>query len=85
MKPDKEVKMLAFVPQTPRASPIGDAARSLLPRRGTSRGTARAQWLPNLPWSAFLSKTYAGLEPLYFLNDRPNDRSKFYLAREVKI
>lgn len=67
--------MLGFVPQTPRASPLAraspkgrraDAARSLLPRRGTSWGTARAQWLPNLPRSAFLSKTYAGLEPLYF-------------------
>ncbi|WP_375510030.1 hypothetical protein [uncultured Nostoc sp.] len=34
------------------ASPFGirgDAARSLLPRRSTSRETARAQWLPNLP------------------------------------
>lgn len=51
--------MLGFVPQTPRASPVGDAAR-------TSRGTARAQWLPNLPRSAFLSKIYAVLQPLYF-------------------
>jgi hypothetical protein len=68
VKPDIEVKMLAFVPQTPRASPLARA--SPFGRRGDaariSRGTARAQWLPNLPRSAFLSKTYAGLEPLYF-------------------
>jgi hypothetical protein len=30
----------------PVASPIGDAARSLLPRRSTSRETLFEQWLP---------------------------------------
>ncbi|MDZ7965434.1 MAG: hypothetical protein RM368_10715 [Nostoc sp. DedSLP03] len=33
--------MLSFVPQTPLASPVGDAAR-------ISRGTRPTQWLPNL-------------------------------------
>ncbi|WP_373525138.1 hypothetical protein [Nostoc sp.] len=45
-------KMLSFIPQTPLASPLalaspfgrrGDVARSLLPHRGTSWETARAQ------------------------------------------
>ncbi len=53
--------MLGFVPQTPLASPVGDAARSLLPRRGTSRGTRPTQWLPNLHSLKFL-----GLTELYW-------------------
>ncbi len=44
------MKMLGFVPQTPLASPVGDAAR-------TSRETARAQWLPNLHNLRFLALT----------------------------
>ncbi|MEH2155640.1 hypothetical protein [Nostoc sp.] len=66
MKPNKVKEVLGFVPQTPLASPLalaspfgrrGDAARSLLPRRGTSRETARAQWLPNLRRSLVLALT----------------------------
>ncbi len=32
---------------TPVASPVGDAAPSLLPRRGTTEGTSATHWLPN--------------------------------------
>jgi hypothetical protein len=34
--------------QTPVPSPVVVAARSLLPRRGTTGGTSATDWLPNL-------------------------------------
>ncbi|MEH2120130.1 hypothetical protein [Nostoc sp.] len=39
----------------------GDAARSLLKSRGTSRQSRPTHWLPNLHQSDFLGKTYAVL------------------------
>ncbi|MEH2172728.1 hypothetical protein [Nostoc sp.] len=63
------MKMLGFFLQTPLASPLVQrlwqkekgrrAARSLLPQRGTSWETAKAQWLPNLHNLRFLALTQA--------------------------
>ncbi|MEH2204986.1 MAG: hypothetical protein V7K53_13045 [Nostoc sp.] len=58
MKPNKSLKMLGFVPQTPLASPL--ALASPFGRRGdaarTSRETRPTQWLPNLQF--FLIEPY---------------------------